>query len=1081
MIKKLPMLAITLGVAFFTGSEGVSAGDRTIRLSGAVSSDGEAAIRITAEPVASRWQKAARLARAAGLDIETSVARSLSVEAERAGEYWLDLEAGLWSIRVQQENRLPLCLVALPLIADRDLGAVQLDRQGQALRVVGSDGRALKEAFLVPESITKSGTQQAFHWLSCSDPVRADPQSGMLYRPEGRAVVVAAPGHIPQLLEADRPTKKVVLRPRGKVVSTQATSGGMPLEGVLALGERVWPISVSNSQGRLNLWPESTLDLLSPDGRLLEELSGETAKAIFAPPVSISGRVVEYQDDLAIGVGGALVWSQEDPGLWTRADAQGRFSLPHVPLDPSEAFPSVVVGYAAPGYGEQQQGVGAGEPGGEARRELENVELWLPRRPATASFVGSVVDQAGEPIPDAQVVAIPAGDLDERARLFAGAGVRQKLEFTTDVLGTFSADIVAQRTERWDLVVTSGERPPLVVAGLSSPDAGQSREVGSLTLPAPWSVSGRVVDVEGRPVEGAMVESRFRVSFSEWSESFTDSSAGQVLSAADGQFSIPGRAPVGVNGGFDLHASKPGYRSAELKNFTEPRATELKLVLELEWSLSGRVSSKDGEPIEGALLFPGSTSSHGSHELMAVGPLASTGPDGRFTIADFPPKEQYLTVEAEGFATERLEVQSEQADLDITLEPSAGLAGSVVSQDGSPVRNAVVQAGPVLAVTDGGGAFHLDGLPDGRFLVHAHHDDFGRAQQEVELHGGEKALVSLTLRSEIVAKGRVIGPDQIPVPRAVVRATDRLGQPSTAFTNSEGRFQFLELDPGAYSVTASATGLVAVEPREFVLSETSRPWLLEVERRGAIDGTLVGLDHEPWQVRVHWSCPGKPLVPGKVSDDGTFMIEDVSLGDCWVTGQVMGSDVLARERLVLSSERPSASLELSFSSGSAFEGRLIRDSRALDGAQLRLWADGAVVGTIRSNSLGDFFFSRVPEGSYRLSVEIAGQSFFFSEAVTVPGAFAEWHLETGRLQVEVRDLFGNPLPFARANARPLSVSDSARSRASCFDGICQFQNLSRGRYEVTVGARGYGIQELQVVIEGVRMETASAVLSPTID
>jgi protocatechuate 3,4-dioxygenase beta subunit len=148
-------------------------------------------------------------------------------------------------------------------------------------------------------------------------------------------------------------------------------------------------------------------------------------------------------------------------------------------------------------------------------------------------------------------------------------------------------------------------------------------------------------------------------------------------------------------------------------------------------SVSGRVTnSANGAPVPHAhvSLYPltaGNRQSHG----------ALTGADGKFFIAQLPPGEYEVSVNAAGFQsppvvpdarTDRLILRpaEHKDDLDLALTPFGAISGRVLDAGGLPMQGVWVSALGIDGLTDGDvsapdGQYRLAGLPPGKYRVRA--------------------------------------------------------------------------------------------------------------------------------------------------------------------------------------------------------------------------------------------------------------------------------------------------------------------------------------------------------------------------
>ncbi len=159
------------------------------------------------------------------------------------------------------------------------------------------------------------------------------------------------------------------------------------------------------------------------------------------------------------------------------------------------------------------------------------------------------------------------------------------------------------------------------------------------------------------------------------------------------------------------------------------------------------------------------------------------------------------------------------------------ITGSVVdAATRQPVKKATVNlnfltvAGHAnqAASTDATGAFSFDGLPEGRYLLTATHQNYPQGSRQtrksVEIKAGEHAgSISLELTPGAVITGHVFDEDGDPLPGCYVQANvpANPNQPGGGSNdNQEGDYRIHDLPPGKYVISAHCN-YPAFTPRPF--------------------------------------------------------------------------------------------------------------------------------------------------------------------------------------------------------------------------------------------------------------------------
>lgn len=339
-------------------------------------------------------------------------------------------------------------------------------------------------------------------------------------------------------------------------------------------------------------------------------------------------------------------------------------------------------------------------------RTEASVELTLS---ITGAISGRVVDDTGEPLPEARVRAEPewSGGLEDRAEW----AVRGVLFRVADSGGNFS--FRGMPPGRYRLrAIRAGEHE----AGLFA-HQGMVVESGAtgvqLVVPASGRVAGRVVYADGEvpelfavavggdPIPMVSDDGRFEL----------ESPGGTIRVEVSG----PTFAPKSVD------ATVEGGETADLGTITVVRGR----------SVSGRVLDPGGVPVAGAEVAVGKLLSGDGSELFlaaeSVGAKSTvTGEDGRFVFGGLGPGSLTIVAGKSGVGRSSsiaLPRGRDSLSIDLVLAATGKLSG-VVRESGKPVGETVLIARPLGAtesnyfvITGADGSFALDALATGRYVV----------------------------------------------------------------------------------------------------------------------------------------------------------------------------------------------------------------------------------------------------------------------------------------------------------------------------------------------------------------------------
>lgn len=227
----------------------------------------------------------------------------------------------------------------------------------------------------------------------------------------------------------------------------------------------------------------------------------------------------------------------------------------------------------------------------------------------------------------------------------------------------------------------------------------------------------------------------------------------------------------------------------------------------------GRVAGPDGREVAGAVLAVtdlagrqiarGFSEHHGAYGL----PLPHGG--------------TYLLVcSADGHqpVASHVSVGAEAVRFDLTLAGGGAVQGRVLRGGGEPIADATVTLtdvrGEVVGATVTGvdGTYLLSGLYPGEYTLAAIAEGALPVARAIALEGSGTHRFDVVLRSQVCLAGTVrAAGSRLPVSEASVTLVDTEGNVAgAAVTGIDGRYEFTDLQPGPYSLTASGYAPVAL-------------------------------------------------------------------------------------------------------------------------------------------------------------------------------------------------------------------------------------------------------------------------------
>ncbi|MGW3209891.1 MFS transporter [Streptomyces sp. NPDC001135] len=196
----------------------------------------------------------------------------------------------------------------------------------------------------------------------------------------------------------------------------------------------------------------------------------------------------------------------------------------------------------------------------------------------------------------------------------------------------------------------------------------------------------------------------------------------------------------------------------------------------------------------------------------------ASGEDGRYALGTPGPGAYVLIAAAGGHQPQAVSVTvgERPVELDVVLGGAGRLAGSVLTADGTPVRDATVTLtdvhGEVVATTRSGreGGYVITELVAGEYTLAASAPAFRPAALPVTVQASRETRQDVELAGGAVLRGTVRTTGGRPVQDARVTLLDATGNVvDTLTTTTDGAFRFVDLSSGEYTVIAAGYPPVA--------------------------------------------------------------------------------------------------------------------------------------------------------------------------------------------------------------------------------------------------------------------------------
>ncbi|MEU6995351.1 MFS transporter [Streptomyces sp. NPDC046465] len=230
-----------------------------------------------------------------------------------------------------------------------------------------------------------------------------------------------------------------------------------------------------------------------------------------------------------------------------------------------------------------------------------------------------------------------------------------------------------------------------------------------------------------------------------------------------------------------------------------------------------------GVPVCGTVQHPdGTVVPRAALTLIDVGGQqigrGASGEDGRYALST-PGTGSFVLIAAAGGHQPQavtVTVGERPVELDVVLGGAGRLAGTVVTADGAPVRDAAVTLtdvrGEVVASTRSGreGGYVITELVAGEYTLAASAPAFRPAALPVSVQASRETRQDVELAGGAVLRGTVRASGGRPVEDARVTLLDAAGNVvDTLTTGADGTFRFVDLSSGEYTVIAAGYPPVA--------------------------------------------------------------------------------------------------------------------------------------------------------------------------------------------------------------------------------------------------------------------------------
>lgn len=543
---------------------------------------------------------------------------------------------------------------------------------------------------------------------------------------------------------------------------------------------------------------------------------------------------------------------------------------------------------------------------------LDGVEIVLYRE---ASVAGIVVDKNGRPVAHA-----PLEIRTDEARVLANKRSEADGSFRFGGLDGGSYQLLVDR-------LGEGLAGGKLAKSVTLQPGEDLRDIRlSYDFELGGTISGRVTNLQGEPVEGARVGG-----------SYPEDQLVGAETGSDGRYILRE-----IRGGpVHVSAGHPDFGYAKIDAVVGAENADLRL--QGVGVIAGRVvDARTGDAIAAFELahHPG----EGSEEIGDYAYETIENETGEFLIDSVRPGTNSVHAQAKGFLSTWIDVPNVQAGetrkgVELRLDPAAAIEGIVTDSRGKPISGARVfdwwrQGSFRLdsawsATTDYDGKFYIDTLSPLVTEIWATHQDYLDGSVAVSLIPGQSSEVTIVLRDGGVIEG-VVRVGGVPAAGFGVSTDDRASMTwrRAASTDSNGAYRIAGIAPGIVKVGAYT---------ESGMGERARSKTVETE---IADGgtTLVNFDFGESNAVLEGTITraGEPIAGARVSvmiaspsgggeeawartdDSGYYRIDQLPAGEVTVVASSDTSSEMRRTGTSLVADQATR-LDFDFGGGGRIE------------------------------------------------------------------------------------------------------------------------------------------------------------------
>lgn len=535
----------------------------------------------------------------------------------------------------------------------------------------------------------------------------------------------------------------------------------------------------------------------------------------------------------------------------------------------------------------------------------------------------------------------------------------------------------------YNLHITASQYQTALIGVIIIPNI--SVPVDIFLLPSPGSISGVITEIDGStPLPGTV---------------FALDTNGAIIRVAKtdsaGNYLLIGMAP----GNYVIQARATDHQ-LYIKGVTV--VTDVNATVNFALTLDpGKITGvvydpSTNQPIKGAAIEVQSLSLSSLDEFSATGTASYktlTDENGQYMVEGLPPGSYSVQANATNYQHDVkgvIVLPNLTSSADFLLLPSPGsILGSIIDEVTLlPIPSAVVALdnnGIVLAstLTDPSGNYLIPGLAPGSYQIQARALNYQTKILGVIVSANQTTELNITLLpSPGVISGVITNNNGDPIVAALVNLKLAGSTIATVVTDDFGKYTFMSVAPGVYTIQAQAKNFQFAVVGAIVLAEQTIEINIKLlDSPGNILGTVVNENADPIISAVVELDANGTFVAQVITDaSGNFAINGVAPGVYNLNVKAKNYQHASQGVIILPSTSSLANFILSSEPGS-LSGRVIDDisKSPISGVLIKLQetnnksllgitAVGNVVFTTFTDTNGYYLFEGISRGSYAVSV-----------------------------------------------------------------------------------------------------------------